>query len=248
MNTRRLIAHRGLSSRAPENTLAAFRLALDEGFDWIETDVDILGDGTPVLIHDTSLERTTNRCGRYYDLSVGELEGIDAGGWFAPEFCGEPLPTLANLVDLMNETGLNANVEIKSNEEGAARTMQLIEAVAAELERLKPGREVIVSSFNHVLLAKFKEAAPQWDVACLYETVALYDDWRSILELVGATYIHPEDSYLTERTVAAFKEAGFGINVWTVNQTARANQLFNWGVDGVISDVPHLLRGAAAGN
>lgn len=248
MFTRQLIAHRGLSSRAPENTMAAYRAALDAGFDWIETDVDILGDGTPVLIHDTSLERTTNRTGRYYDLSVEDLDGIDAGGWYSPSFAGEPLPRLADLIDLMNETGLNANIELKSNEQGAQRSLQLRDAVAAELERLDPARQVIVSSFNHVLLAKFKEAAPQWEVACLYETVALYDDWRSMLELVGATYIHPEDSYLNERTVAAFKEAGFGINVWTVNRADRANQLFNWGVDGVISDVPDLLRGACARN
>lgn len=248
MSKRQLIAHRGLSSRAPENTMAAFRAAVDAGFDWIETDVDILGDGTPVLIHDTSLERTTNRRGRYYDLTVEDLDGIDAGGWFSPQFAGEPLPRLADLIDFMNETGLNANIELKSNEEGARRSLQLRDSVLAELERLHPGRQVIVSSFNHVLLAKFKEAAPQWEVGCLYETVALYDDWRSVLELVGATHIHPEDSYLTERTVAEFKEAGYGVNVWTVNQADRANQLFNWGVDAVISDVPDHLRGASAGH
>ncbi len=185
MSTQRVIAHRGLSSRAPENTMSAFRAAVEAGIKWIETDVDIIGDGTAVLIHDSSLDRTTNCRGRYNELTASDLPAIDAGRWFSPQFIEEPLPRLADLIDFMNETGVNANIEIKSNEEGARSSLQLRDSVIAELERLKPGRQVIVSSFNHVLLSKFKEAAPQWDVACLYETAALYDDWRSMLELVG---------------------------------------------------------------
>ena len=88
-----------------------------------------------------------------------------------------------------------------------------------------------------MLLAKIKERAPQYEVGCLYETVALYDDWKSMLELVGASYIHPEDRGLTKSKVEAFREAGFGVNVWTVNSIDRANELFNWGATGVFTDV-----------
>lgn len=238
-----LIAHRGTKTLAPENTFSAFQAALDHGINWIETDVDIMGDGTPIIMHDTSLDRTTNHPGLYYDLAASDLASIDAGSWFSPDFAGEKIPTLSGLVQFMNERELNANIEIKSNEQGKKQTLQLIDNVIAELENLDTARKVIVSSFNHVLLSVFKQRAPKLPVGCLYETVALYDDWKSILELVGAEYIHPEDSYLTRERVDAFHAAGFGVNVWTVDDPGRANQLANWGVDGVISNCPQLLTG-----
>ena len=236
----RVFAHRGLNTLAPENTMAAFRKVVEHGLNWIETDVDILGDGTVIICHDTTLDRTTNKSGGYYGLTAADLETIDAGSWFGSEFAGEKLPTLHQLVDFMNETGLNANIEIKSNEAGAAMTRQLIKAVIAELGRLN-GPEVIVSCFNHVLLAEFHALAPEIPLGCLYETCTLNDDWRSVLELVGASYIHPEDAALTREKVRAFRDAGFGVNVWTVNSPARANELFNWGATGIFTDVAHLI-------
>ena len=116
-------------------------------------------------------------------------------------------------------------------------SMRLIDSILDALTGLDPEREVFFSSFNHVLLAKIKERAPQYEVGCLYETVALYDDWKSMLELVGASYIHPEDRGLTKSKVEAFREAGFGVNVWTVNSIDRAHELFNWGATGVFTDV-----------
>ena len=95
---RAVLAHRGLPSAAPENTMAAFRAAADAGASWIETDVDLLADGTPVLIHDTALERTTDRGGSIYGLRAADLEHIDAGRWFGPDFVGERLPTLEAFV------------------------------------------------------------------------------------------------------------------------------------------------------
>lgn len=237
-----VFAHRGLNTLAPENTMSAFRLAADRGLKWLETDVDVLGDGTVIICHDTTLDRTTNRSGGYYELTKADLAGIDAGSWFSPDFAGEPLPTLSDLVQFMNETGMNANIEIKSNEAGKAMTSMLIDQVIAELEKLKPGREVIISSFNHVLLSIFKQRAPKLPLGCLYETCALYDDWKSVLELVGADYIHPEDTGLTRAKVEAFRAAGFGVNVWTVNSCSRANELFNWGATGVFSDIADQLQ------
>ncbi|XCB30580.1 glycerophosphodiester phosphodiesterase family protein [Arcanobacterium hippocoleae] len=118
----------------------------------------------------------------------------------------------------------------------------LIEAVITELERLDPKREIIVSSFNHVLLEKFKQRAPKLPVGCLYEQGMLRPDWKSVLELVGAAYIHPHEADLTAQRVALCHSAGFGINTWTVNDRNRANQLANWGVDGIISNIAHELK------
>ncbi|XCB30579.1 glycerophosphodiester phosphodiesterase family protein [Arcanobacterium hippocoleae] len=113
-----LIAHRGLNTLAPENTFSAFYAAVKHGINWIETDIDILGDGTPIIIHDSSLDRTTNRSGSYYDLTAADIPTIDTGSWFSADFIGEPLPTLSGLIDFMNKYQLNANIEIKSNEQG----------------------------------------------------------------------------------------------------------------------------------
>lgn len=170
-----IFAHRGASAIAPENTMAAFKKAVEAGATWIETDVDVLKDGTPILIHDSSLDRTTNRSGSYYDLTVSDLDDIDAGSWFSPEFAGERIPTLAQLVAFMNETGLNANIEIKSNEAGAQMSLQLVDTILKELEALD-GPQVIISSFNHVLLKIFKDKAPQYSVGALFVAENLWDD------------------------------------------------------------------------
>jgi len=240
-NERMIFGHRGLSSLAPENTMAAFRCAVDHRVGWVEADVDVIADGTVIICHDSTLDRTTNRTGRYDDLTVADLGGIDAGGWFSPRFVGEPLPALRDLIDLMNDTGLNANIEIKPNETGKEATLRLIEGVIAQLKRLRPDAKVIVSSFSHLLLHLFKQRAPEVPVACLYESRALSGDWRSTLEIVGADYIHPEDSGLTRQQVQAFRAEGYGVNVWTVNSLSRANELFNWGATGVFSDIAHRI-------
>lgn len=229
-------AHRGLSAQAPENTLAAFRLAAQGGYSWIETDVDISADGIPMLLHDTALDRTTNGTGSLYDLTAAQLQELDAGTWFAPEFVGECIPTLAGLVSLMNETGLNANIELKPNEQGAARSYQQIDAVLAELEKLNPEREVLISSFSHLLLAEFKRRAPQYKVAALMTHEMLLPDWCSTLELIGAEAVHPEDRGLTEAHVQLARKAGYDVNVWTVNDAKRAAELESWGVTGIFTD------------
>ncbi|MDR6939177.1 glycerophosphodiester phosphodiesterase family protein [Arcanobacterium hippocoleae] len=236
---REIIAHRGLNTLAPENTLSAIRMTADQGGKWFETDVDILGDGTPVIIHDTLLDRTTNKSGYFYDLSIEDLPKIDAGAWFSREYAGEPMPTLRQLVELMNETGLNANIELKSNERGKDTSLQLIENTLAELERLDPEREIIISSFNHLLLHHVHERRPDIPIGALFVKENLWPDWRSILELVGASYIHPENTGLTQQMVQTFRAAGYGVNVWTVNSKARANELFNWGATGVFTDIAH---------
>lgn len=245
-----LVAHRGLSSRAPENTLAAVTAAADAGLTWVEVDVDLLGDGTPVLIHDSTLDRTTDRTGRYDRLTVADLEGVDAGSWFDRRFAGEPVPTLAGLVALLNLRGINANVEIKATDLGAAATDRLVGAVAAELRGLDPDRELVVSSFSQLLLARFHAAAPWATTAVLYERAALYDDWPSVLEMCGADYVHVEDAGLTRREVDRFHDAGDGVTAWTVNDVARAEELLGWGV-GVVSDVADEVlaatRAASAG-
>lgn len=231
-----VFAHRGLNRLAPENTMSAFRLAHQRGVKWLETDIDVLADGTVIICHDTSLDRTTNRAGGYYDLRVEDLAGIDTGRWFSPEFAGEPLPTLKDLVQFLNASEMNCNIELKANEAGAEMSMLLLDQLLAGLEELNSEREVIISSFSHVLLAKLHDRAPALPLGCLWTSQGLGADWKSVLEMVGASYIHPEDDGLTREQVSQFRQAGYGVNVWTVNRMDRANQLFNWGVTGIFTD------------
>ena len=98
---RMVFAHRGLNRLAPENTMPAFELAADAGATWMETDVDIISDGTAILIHDSTLDRTTNRTGSIYDLTAADLPNIDAGSWFGPEYVGTRIPTLRDLVEFL---------------------------------------------------------------------------------------------------------------------------------------------------
>ena len=109
----RIVAHRGASRAAPENTLAAIRLASRQGARWLEFDTSLLGDATPVLHHDATLDRCTGATGPLDRLAAADLAGIDAGGWFGAQFAGEPLATLAQALDLFEELGLSANLEMK---------------------------------------------------------------------------------------------------------------------------------------
>ena len=238
---RTVLAHRGLSSAAPENTMAAFRAAADAGAQWIETDVDLLADSTPVLIHDTALDRTTDRSGSIYELRATDLESIDAGSWFDPGFAGERLPTLEAFIDFMNERCVNANIELKANEQGAARSIELVDALAAALGRLDAGRQVLVSSFSQPLLMAFHQRHPGYATAVLYRAATIRPDWRSVAELCGAVAIHPQDAGLSETVVRAARAAGYGVNVWTVNRPDRADRLFTWGCTGVFTDAYPLL-------
>ena len=232
----KIIAHRGLCNQAPENTLAAFELAHQAGVTWLETDVDLLADGTPILLHDATLDRTTNTSGPVAALTPDALPNVDAGSWFGSAFAGEPLPTLAALIDFLNHTGMNCNVELKSNRDSDARPETLIASTLAELARLNPASQIIISSFDLALLAQFHEAAPEYTIATLFKPRALTKDWPERAHACGATYIHPKDHLRLPALLQIAHAEGFRTNVWTVNKKARARELLNLGVEGIITN------------
>lgn len=234
---KRLFAHRGMSALAPENTLSAIKKCREYGVEWFECDVDILKDGTIVISHDDTLDRCTNRAGSLYDITKEELEKIDAGSWFSDEFKGEKMPTLDELVEVINKEKLNVNIELKSCAAGKVLTQKLIDGLVEAIKKIDKDLKVIVSSFNYLALYLFKQKSPETPVACLFEDHTLYSDCYSILEFCEAEYIHPQNEGLTEKRVKEMKSKGYKINVWTVNSLARANELFNWGVDGIFTDI-----------
>ncbi|MDD1795730.1 glycerophosphoryl diester phosphodiesterase [Enterovibrio sp. ZSDZ42] len=233
-----LFAHRGMSSLAPENTLAAFSLTPEHGLSWVECDVDILADGTVVVSHDDTLDRCTDRPGSLYDLTAEDLDDIDAGSWFGDAFIGERIPTFDQFITLMNILKLNVNVEIKSCTSGWENTEKLISGVIEGLKNLNRDADVLVSSFNPLALAEFKRRCPNVAVACLFEP-QIPEDWLSTLQACQADTINVANEGLTKDKVQEMKEHGLVVNVYTVNNLMRANQLFNWGVDGVFTDIGH---------
>lgn len=237
-----IFSHRGLNLQAPENTMPAFELSQQCGATWLETDVDLLGDGTAVVLHDTTLDRTTDHRGPLSKYSAADLPKIDAGSWFATEFAGTRIPTFAEFVDFLNATKMNCNVELKSNQMGKEGTSRLVDAVIKELERLDPQVEIIVSSFSAITLERFHERAPQYAIGMLWSRGCIGEDWLTVLETVGASYAHLEDSERLRVELPLLEQAGYGVNVWTVDSKSRANELLNLGCTGVFTNIADQIR------
>jgi glycerophosphoryl diester phosphodiesterase len=232
-----VIGHRGAAARAPENTLAGLRRARELGCGWVEFDVRLTGDGALVLCHDARLERTTSGHGRVSSQSLAALRRHDAGGWFAPEFAGETIPTLDEALGLAAELGLSVNVEIKADRGQAAGTAA---AVAATLNRcgghLPP---VLVSSFLRPALAAMRDLAPAIPRGLLLRSVPLR--WRRIAARLGCATVNADHRRLSPSLAAQIRDAGYPLLAYTVNDPQRARTLFEWGVTSVFSDVPDII-------
>lgn len=235
----RILAHRGASSLAPENTMAAFVKAMEVGAHWIEFDVDIMGDGTLLVMHDHTLDRTTTGRGGYYDKGFSDLRRLDAGGWFSDVYRFEPVPEAADVIEFLNASGLHGNLEIKPCLGGEVLRERVIETLVHTIDVLEDRENFLVSSFDHNLLARFHAARPEIDLGWLFERDdASREDWRTGAAELGCRAINPDDTGLTEAEVAEMLEAGFEVNVWTVDDLERARELARWGVTGIFTNRP----------
>ena len=234
-----IIAHRGARDVAPENTLAAFRAALEADADGIELDVSRCLSGEIVVLHDDRLDRTTNGSGPLAATPFYALRELDAGAWFAPQFAGERVPLLSEVFDLVGGK-LRINIEVK----GMERRGDGIEAEVAELVRAR-GLEnsVVISSFNPLALWRMKRVAPKLQRALLYAPgmpLALGLGWPA--RLLAPVTLHPEWHMLNAQRVRRAQAAGHRVSVWTVNEEADLRRAMAWGVDGIITDHPALAR------
>lgn len=235
---KKIIAHRGLPLLYPENSLAGFEAAHRNGIEWLETDISILGDGTVIIMHDDTLDRTTNRSGHLAKLTVADVATTSVGEWFDPVFKAEPVPLLADLIVCLNRTKLNINFELKAvvGNRGNELADEVVAQLAEAITQLDPAVQISVSSFNPLMLLKMKAYHPNLEYAVLFETHTLEADWPLIMAAVGARAIHLENEGLSQHVVQTAVSLGYEVNVWTVNTRERANELFNWGVTGVFSD------------
>lgn len=226
-------AHRGASGVCPENTMAAFRKAVELGAGGIETDVQMTSDGVLVLCHDEKVDRTTNGRGLLASMNWSEVQALDAGSWFAPQFAGERIPTLEQLLDLVVESGIMLNIEIKSG----LVIYPGIEAKAIELvRRAGLGERVIFSSANHFSLVECKRHAPEIRTGILY-IEGLVDPWL-YAKHIGANALHPLYHGVRPELVTGAHAAGLAVNTWTVDDPKAISYMAQCGVDGIITNYP----------
>lgn len=235
----RVFAHRCGGALAPENSLAGLRVAAAIGCRAVEFDSMLSADGSPWLIHDETLERTTNGTGRVSETSDLVMHSLDAGGYLHRAFAGEPLPTLEATASLCCELGLMANVEIKP-----ATGFERItgERVARRIVDLWRGAPLpLASSFSLVALEAARRVAPQLPLGLLYERPCA--DWLERLDELGAYSLHCAADELDDAVLAAARSRGVPVLCWTVNDRHLAGTLFERGVASVFSDRIDVLAG-----
>lgn len=227
-----IVAHRGGGKMAPENTLAAIDTGARFGHTMIEFDVKLSQDGQIFLLHDDNLERTSNGWGVAGRLPWSDLLQVDAGSWFSRDFKGEPLPLLSQVAQRCREHGMMANIEIKPTTGTGPLTGETVARAARELwaEMTPP----LLSSFDIDALAAAQQAVPELPRGLLLDEWR--DDWRALTTQLGCVSIHLNHRLLDEARIAALKDAGLRILVYTVNKPERAAELLRAGVDAICTD------------
>lgn len=228
----RVVAHRGGGSLAPENTLAGFRTGAHYGHTMAEFDAKLSADDVAFLLHDDTVDRTSNGHGSAASLPYDAIAKFDAGSWLDARFSGERMPTLAEVAELVEQLGMLVNVEIKPSRGHEGRTG---DRIAREAARLWSGRTPpLLSSFSEQALTAARTAAPELPRALLLARVP--ENWRQRAECFECVSVHFDHHVLDAEIVAAVKAAGFRIMAYTVNDLSRARTLVEWGVDSICTD------------
>lgn len=233
-------AHRGASAIAPENTVAAFRAAAEQGARWVELDVALLADDTLVVIHDDSVDRTTSGKGALGTLTRADIATLDAGAWFDGKYAGERLPTLEEAIAALGELGLSANVEIKQHKHHKSLD-QLVHAVQADIRKRGPKTEIMISSFDPEALKAMQALEPDLEMAMLWSRPP--EDWAEKLKLIPATTIHMHYKALSIGMLEETSKNGIKVRAWTCNNPVELVSFWGAGLTGVITDNPKLFLG-----
>lgn len=229
----RWIAHRGAGKSAPENTMAAFKLGQDHGFSMFECDVKLSRDGVPFLLHDATLERTTNGRGVAGEKNWDDLSMLDAGIWHSQAFHGEPLLKLQDLCAWLMQHRLLVNLEIKPTPGEETRTGQVVaQSVQSWWNPAHPWP--LLSSFDVPALRAVQMQAPHIPRALLLDQWR--EDWLQEALQLNCVAVVPRHTLLTAENIAQAHEAGLKVLTYTVNDPSRAQALWAMGLDGLITD------------
>ncbi len=233
----RVIAHRGFSGRAPENTLAAIREAILIGADMAEIDVTLSSDGEIVVIHDETLDRTTSGTGEVSRFTLSELQAMDAGSWFSQQFAGERIPTLEEVLETVDGEIL-LNIEIKSEAVERGIAADVVAAV------LKSGMidQIVISSFSPMALERVRSESSDVVTAVLYNSkVHAGLDAVDIVEGLGASVFNIKRTRLTSTMIKRCRENNIPVGIYTVNKKRHMRKLSKKGVAAVFTDHPDRM-------
>lgn len=233
-----VLAHRGASRYAPENTMAAFEKAKALGITWVEFDVMLSQDDKVVVIHDETLDRTTDSSGYVCDFPYSYLETLDAGSWFHPNFSGQKIPLLSEVVLYLHKNRMAANVEVKSmpgkEELAVKKVMEVIQEYWTK-EMTPP----LLSSFSINILQILRRDYSDYPLGLLMHE--WMPEWRKISDELKCVSVHLNVEIINQERILDVKSTGRQVLSYTVNEPARAKELFRWGVDAIYSDCPDLI-------
>ena len=227
-----ITAHRGASGLAPENTIAAILEAIECGANYAEIDVHLTADGQVVLMHDDSVNRTTDGTGNIWELTLEELEGLDAGSWFSEEFAGEPVPTLRDVIRLASGK-IKLNIEIKVTPEEP----EVASAVVGIIRTENFGRSCMITSFDRQTVEEVRRIAPDIITGLIFGSDYPADVMEGEWEVLSCN-----QEIVNQNFVNRAREAGKLVHVWTVNDEMAMMRLIDLKVDGIITDYPDLLK------
>jgi glycerophosphoryl diester phosphodiesterase len=232
-----IIAHRGASAYAPENTLSAFQLAVEQGAQALELDAKLSADGEIVVFHDFSVDRTTNGTGLVSQLPLPALRELDAGGYFAEKFRGEKIPTLAEVFEAFGDKIL-INVELKDY---TSFKEELTEQVCAMVKRFGLENRVMFSSFRPSNLAKARSLLPSVPRG-LHSLVGVLGWWPRSFGFAFGDYqsLNPAFKDVTPQQIQRVHKLKRKLFAYTVNQAEDMRRLFRWGIDGIFTDDPAM--------
>ncbi len=234
-----VIAHRGASMHAPENTLAAFRAVSASGAKWVEFDVMLAQCGEVVVIHDETLERTTNGIGRVSDHPWHYLRTLDAGSWFSAAYAGEPIPRLIEVLAVLQVEGLSANIEIKCQDSQAHETVRRVAAIMQAWSAETHLLNIMFSSFSMVALECVRQMLPDYPIGMGLHTFR--PNWEQDFLRLGCESLHVNHALLTAETASRLKLTADALFAYTVNCPERALELLGFGVDALFSDCPENI-------
>lgn len=238
----RIIAHRGESLKAPENTLAACRLALENGARWLEVDVNISADGMLLLHHDDTLERCTNGTGYLVGQDSSNLRELDAGSWFSASYANEKLATLDELAELLASFDAGLNLEVKPT---PGWEYPLVDAVASYIKSSWPENvPLLVSSFSPLALEALREQLPDGHLGLLVSAVPV--DWLEWMKRFRCNTFHCAAAFATLELCQQAEAEGIPVLCYTVNTLERAEELFALGVTSIFTDTSATMLEALA--
>jgi len=230
-----LIAHRGASGHAPENTLAAFRKAVAMGLSFIETDLQLTRDARFVAIHDDTVNRTTNGQGKVHDLTLAEIRRLDAGSWFGSAFAGERVPTLEETLEFAKRHDVVFYLELKPGGSWGGE-----HALIGALRESGEFARVVVISFDSALVAAVRRVEPTLMTGLLCDG-QIDKPVEKTLE-IGARQLVIRGDLVTPAMIAEAKRHDLQVICWTVNHPAHLRLLASAGVAGIMSDYPDRLN------